>query len=62
MCNKEEHKFRNPLLHLENMKIFLRQRYDEQVTEKIILGFGFNNVMRFSNFIEKVNKFLMTDI
>ncbi|CDW75272.1 UNKNOWN [Stylonychia lemnae] len=62
MCNKDEQKFRNPLLHIDNIRTFLKYRYDDQLTEKILQGFGFNSVMRFSNYVEKLNKFLLTDM
>eukprot|EP00347_Sterkiella_histriomuscorum_P022966 403336461 len=62
MCRPEEQKYRNPLLHIENLRSFLLQRYDSNIADKIIQYFNFNNAMRLPNYLEKLNKFLWSDM
>ena len=62
MCTKEEQKHRNSLLLLYNLKDFLLKRYEDPILcDKIISLLGFPTAMHIQNYVERLNKFLLSD-
>ena len=49
------------MTHVDNLKDFLAKRYDSDIVVKIIQWFAFPTLMRFHNYLDKINKFLVTE-
>lgn len=62
MCPEEKPQFqRFQLSCIGRIKEFLSQHYENSLVIKIVRKFGFHSGMRYTNFIERLNKFLMTE-